>query len=241
LPPLGEQRRIAAILDQADAVRATRRQSLESIDDLTRALFLDIFGHPESPRPGAVVRPIGQVARIVTGHTPARNRPESYGGALEWIKSDNLGGVIATPADETLSAVGRQTARIAPAGSVLVTCIAGSPRSIGKTSMVDREAAFNQQINAIVPGPELRSRFILEQLRVAPGLVRAKSTGGMKGLVSKSAFESIEVLVPPTSEQEGFEEKMARVDGVRKVMTAEARRFDRLLLSLQSRAFAGGL
>ncbi len=46
LPPLPEQKRIAAILDAADALRAKRRASLAQLDTLLQATFLDMFGDP---------------------------------------------------------------------------------------------------------------------------------------------------------------------------------------------------
>lgn len=45
-PPVLEQRRIAAILDQAEALRAKRRQALAKLDTLTQSLFLEMFGDP---------------------------------------------------------------------------------------------------------------------------------------------------------------------------------------------------
>ncbi|MEO5800437.1 MAG: restriction endonuclease subunit S, partial [Gemmatimonadales bacterium] len=46
VPPVPEQRRIAAILDQADALRAKRRAAIAQLDTLTQAIFLEMFGDP---------------------------------------------------------------------------------------------------------------------------------------------------------------------------------------------------
>ena len=46
LPPIEEQRRIAAILDHADELRAKRRASFALLDSLTESIFLDMFGDP---------------------------------------------------------------------------------------------------------------------------------------------------------------------------------------------------
>ena len=48
LPPLAEQRRIAEVLDRAEALRAKRRAALAQLDSLTQSLFLDLFGDPVS-------------------------------------------------------------------------------------------------------------------------------------------------------------------------------------------------
>lgn len=48
LPPLDEQKRIAAILDKADAIRRKRQQAIQLADDFLRSVFLDMFGDPET-------------------------------------------------------------------------------------------------------------------------------------------------------------------------------------------------
>ena len=57
LPPLAEQKRIAGILDAADALRAKRREALAQLDTLLQSTFLDMFGDP-------VTNPMGWGRRL---------------------------------------------------------------------------------------------------------------------------------------------------------------------------------
>jgi type I restriction enzyme S subunit len=200
-----------------------------------------MFGDPLANMRGIPTASIGELAEVVTGNSPSRADADNFGDSIEWIKSDNLGGDVATSADEWLSEQGRRKARIAPTGSILVTCIAGSPTSIGKASLVDRDVAFNQQINAILPSPMVNAAFLLGQLKSAPELVRAKSTGGMKGLVNKSAFRSIEVLSPPLEAQQMFASLVGAVASQAAATQRALAADTRLFTSLQSRAFRGEL
>ena len=58
LPPLPEQRRIAEMLDRAEALRAKRRAALAQLDTLTQSIFLDMFGDPIANAKGFPVRPL---------------------------------------------------------------------------------------------------------------------------------------------------------------------------------------
>jgi len=241
LPPLDEQRRIAAILDQADAIRTKRRQTLAHLDDLTKSIFQARVGDPRTNRYGFRIARIGDVSMVVTGNSPSRLDSDNFGSQIEWIKSSNIGGHVASRAEECLSEKGMSHARMVNRGSVLVTCIAGSPESIGKCSIVDRDVAFNQQINAVVPGEEVLALFLLQQLKNFPGIVREKSTGGMKGLVNKSAFESIGILVPQIEVQESVVNRLSVVWSEQAAVQRALAADDELFASLQSRAFRGEL
>ncbi len=67
LPPLAEQKRIAAILDKADAIRRKRQQAIQLADDFLRAVFLDVFGDPVTNPKGWEVRPLGQISTFENG------------------------------------------------------------------------------------------------------------------------------------------------------------------------------
>ena len=241
LPPLDEQRRIAAILDKADALRQQRRRALGLLDGLTHAIFFKMFGDPITNSFGLATAKIGDICDVVTGNTPSRARAAFYGTAVEWIKSDNIRPPerFLSVAAELLSVEGRSVARLAPPGSTLVTCIAGSPNSIGNCAMSDREVAFNQQINALMPR-DLNPLFLYAQLRVGKRLVQDASTGGMKGLVSKSRLQDVTLLAPPRPLQDEFAERAQRALDLADQLRVTTEN-DTLFASLQHRAFSGQL
>jgi type I restriction enzyme S subunit len=242
LPPLDEQRRIAAILDQADMVRALRWEAIGRLDELAQSIFVDMFGDPVRNTRGLPVGRIGDFCRDTTGNTPSRAIKGNYGDAIEWIKSDNIttSGLYLTRAVEGLSHDGMKSARIVSPGSLLVTCIAGSPTTIGNVAIVDRTISFNQQINALTPR-DTDPIFLYWQLRVGKRLVQEKSTGGMKGLVSKSRLESVELLNPPLAAQQEFAARAAALQQVRQAGVEHLSQTDGLVASLQYRAFRGEL
>jgi type I restriction enzyme S subunit len=66
VPPLAEQRWIAAVLDRADLLRAKRRAALAHLDTLTQSIFLDLFGDPASNPKGWPLSEVGKIAEQVT-------------------------------------------------------------------------------------------------------------------------------------------------------------------------------
>ena len=79
LPPLAEQKRIAAILDAADALRAKRRETFTQLDALLQSIFLDLFGDPVTNPRGFDVEPLGSL--IAMGPQNGLYKPERYYGS----------------------------------------------------------------------------------------------------------------------------------------------------------------
>ena len=243
LLPLAEQKRIAGILDAADALRTKRREALVQLDTLLQSTFLDMFGDPVINPMKWDTSALGKVGEVITGNTPSRKCPEYYGEDIEWIKSDNINdpSFVLTEAEERLSVAGKAVARTCPRGSILVTCIAGSPSCIGNTAIADREVAFNQQINAFVPGERIALWFAFGMFWVGKRLVQSASTNSMKGMVSKSAFSAISIPIPSMSLQRRFAVIVESVEQQKARQRAHLAELDTLFASLQSRAFRGDL
>ncbi|CAH1560017.1 restriction endonuclease subunit S [Vibrio rotiferianus] len=78
LPPLDEQKRIAAILDKADAIRQKRKQAIDLADEFLRSAFLDMFGDPVMNPKGWDVKSLSEIARIQIGPFGTQLHKQDY-------------------------------------------------------------------------------------------------------------------------------------------------------------------
>ncbi|MDA9132203.1 restriction endonuclease subunit S [Alphaproteobacteria bacterium] len=243
LPPLNEQRRIAAMLNKADAIRGKWERALALADDFLISTFLKMFGDPALNPKGWEMAPIRDFGLVTTGNTPSRKISQYYGDAIEWIKSDNINTPHnnLTVAKEWLSEKGREVGRVAPTGSVLVTCIAGSFDCIGNAAISDREVAFNQQINAISPTHNLDTEYLYMHLLVGKKLIQNASTNSMKGMVSKGKFQDINLMKPPKKARIEYSRAFRSLVKCRDNMSRNHLLSDDMFASVSQRAFRGEL
>ncbi len=91
LPPLAEQKRIAAILDKADAIRRKREKAIALTDDLLRSVFLDMFGDPVTNPKGWEIKELREIAHIQIGPFGTQLHKEDYiTGGIPLINPKNI-------------------------------------------------------------------------------------------------------------------------------------------------------
>jgi type I restriction enzyme S subunit len=205
VPPIDEQRKIAAILDKVSDLIAKRRQQLDKLDEMVKARFVEMFGDPVENPMGWEKLALGKRCDIVTGNTPSRAEPENYGNFIEWIKSDNINtpAVLLTEAQEYLSETGFHKCRFVEAGSLLMTCIAGSINCISNVAVADRRVAFNQQINAIVPKQD-DVLYLYWLMLLSKPAIHSTINMSLKGILSKGQLSEMTFPFPPLELQNQF-------------------------------------
>ena len=226
LPPLDEQRKIAAVLDKVSDLIAKRRQQLDKLNELIKARFVEMFGDPvENPMSWDKIA-LGKRCDIVTGNTPSRAEPENYGNFIEWIKSDNINtpAVLLTEAQEYLSETGFHKCRFVEAGSLLMTCIAGSINCIGNVAVTDRRVAFNQQINAIVPKQD-DVLYLYWLMLLSKPAIHSTINMALKGILSKGQLSEMVFPFPPIKLQNQF---AAFVEQTEKTKTTISKSLEKL-------------
>jgi type I restriction enzyme S subunit len=243
LPPLAEQKRIAAIAQKADRLRRTRRYALLLSDTYVQSVFLEMFGDPITNSMGWDRARVGDLGNVQTGNTPSRTESDNYGNYIEWIKSDNIrdGNFYLERSKEMLSEKGLKSGRFVDFGSILVTCIAGSATSIGNVALTNRKVAFNQQINAVTPKKDVNSFFLYGLFLTCKPFVQRNTTLGMKRIITKSKFENLLLIKPPPPLQEKFAQIVQKFDRLRTQQQEADRQAEHLFQTLLYRAFRGEL
>ena len=205
VPDTALQPGIAERLDLLDTASKLCQKILERFDDIIKSRFMEMFGDPTTNPKRWDKLPLGERCKIVTGNTPPRTDAQNYGSFLEWIKSDNINtpGSYLTTAYEFLSEKGFECCRYVEAGSVLMTCIAGSIGCIGNVGVADRRVAFNQQINAIVPDED-ETMYIYWLMQLSKPFIQSTVNMALKGILSKSKLSALEFPFPPVDLQQAF-------------------------------------
>lgn len=189
LPSESIQNKIAKRLDKCVKIINNQKKALEKYDTLTKSRFIEMFGDPVQNPMGWGVRKLKETTDIITGNTPSRKDKENYGAFIEWIKTDNITDkTYVTTAAEYLSEKGEMLGRTVEAGSILMACIAGSLRSIGRVALTDRKVAFSQQINAIVP-KKYNSLFLYVLFQNTQSYAQSTVNMALKGILSKGKLE----------------------------------------------------
>ncbi len=213
-------------------------QQIAQFDQLVKSRFVEMFGDPIHGGSKWPKERLDTFTQVVTGNTPSRKKPEYYGEGIEWVKTDNIANSIVTQATECLTEAGRLKARVAPAGSILMACIAGSVKSIGKVGLLDREVAFNQQINAIIPGEAVNSRYLLVLLTLSKDYLCSSINMQLKGILNKSTLSAKEFPLPPLALQQEFAAFAAQVDKTRAIAQQQVDKLQTLYDSLAQEYFA---
>ncbi|MFX4223496.1 MAG: N-6 DNA methylase [Thalassobaculum sp.] len=223
LPPLEEQRRIAAILDKADAIRRKRAQALAHADTFLRSVFLEMFGdpiaNPKRMRTIALEDAVDPSRQITYGIVQAGPHVE---GGVPYVKSGDIKewSIAAQNLARTSPEIAASYRRSAIRSGDIVFSIRAS---VGAAAIAGPEldgANLTQGTARIACNADVvGTLFMFEQIRTAgfQARVDAKLKGATFREITLGALRSVEVIVPPIDLQLAFEELCRKVNREREL------------------------
>lgn len=251
LPPLPEQKRIAKILDAADALRAKRRESLAQLDALLQSTFLEMFGDPVENPKGWAVKSLGEIAARKPNNGIFRKNPayldnSQSGLPVVWVGELFRGNEIHVSSSRRLDVGEKDREKYGLEFGDILFCrsslkldgIAFNNVYLGKT----REALFECHLIRLSPNQELvNPRFLNMLLRTSPlrAALKSKAKTATMTTIDQKALMSVQVTVPPIDTQKQFSKILDSAEAHRSRLHSQVEELICLSNSLQARAFNG--
>jgi type I restriction enzyme, S subunit len=245
LPPLPEQRRITAILREADEIRKLRRRANEKTQEIVSALFYDMFGDPATNTKGWRMEKLGDLIAFAT--SGPRNWAMYYTPqGAKFIRVQNLtnhklnfGNMVFITPPNTLEA---KRSKVVP-NDVLFS-ITGVVGLVAIVPEGINDAYVSQHVAIVRLKPDVDPHFIVAFLAHKAGgqaQISLQQYGQTKPGFGLSDIRSINVFVPPYSLQKQFTEKLADINMLGSTLDKSYSGLDTLHQSLLARAFTGEL
>lgn len=255
IPPVSTQRRLAARL-QAQmteveiARRAAKAQSDES-EALLAAIYREAFMRVlpvavpptfDEPPAGWRWRKLTDVARLESGHTPSRSRPDWWGGDVSWISLTEIRAldgqwVESTKLRTNAAGIANSAARILPRGTVCYSRTA----SVGFVAIMAKPMATSQDFANWVCGDALDPEFLMHALIRARKELRDLATGATHKTIYMPTLESFHVCAPDIDAQRrivrGLKQQLGEASALRTALDTRQAELSRLPQRLLAQAF----
>ena len=218
LPPLHEQRAIAAILDSIDEAIERTEEVIAATEHLRDALLHDLLtrGLPGRHTEYKQVRGLGtipaswdvvrlrDVGRWLSGGTPSKKNPDFWSGSIPWVSPKDMKSRGIDDTRDHISHEGaEQGSRVVPAATILMVVRGMILAHSFPLAVTTRDVAFNQDIRALICAEGVHPAFMLSSLEhQRPSLMQlpTPSTHGTMRIVMEELLELLASL-PPFEEQ----------------------------------------
>jgi len=246
LPPLPEQKRIAAILDKADAIRRKRQQAIQLADDFLRAVFLDMFGDPVTNPKGF---PIGTIRDLVAtaDYGSSAKASETY-GEYPILRMGNITyqGRIDLDDLKYINLEEKEKSKYLVEKGDLLFNRTNSKELVGKTAVYDMDdpVAIAGYLIRVRPNEMGDSHYISGYLNSAHGKATlrsiCKSIVGMAN-INAQEMQNIPIMLPSIELQRKYQELVVVTRCKLQAFDVALKLAEQAFSSLSYKAFSGQL
>jgi len=250
LPPIAEQRRIVARIEELAAkieeARGLRESAIEKATLLTKASLDDIFSKSlDSPEWSLInLNSVTEIARGKFTHRP-RNDPRFYGGEIPFIQIGDISGSnrYIQNHTQTLNDEGLKVSRLFPIGTVVIA-ITGA--TVGATGILTFELAFPDSIVGIIPQEELViPEFIYWSLEFFKQIALDEAKQTTQPNINLKILNKLKIPLPSIEVQKEIvsylDDVRLKVDQITQLRENALKEFDALLPAILDKAFKGEL
>jgi type I restriction enzyme S subunit len=249
LPPLPEQKRIAEVLDKADALREKRRLALQKLDTLLQSIFLEMFGDPVKNPKGWERKEIGKLNLFIADGNYSSKYPkasEFVSSGVPFIRANNLrdGTVIGTDLRFISETKHKELKKGHLKEKDLLITTRGEIGTVALVPANFEDANINAQIVLFrCLDEQVNPAYLLcaFQNKKTKKMLEGYQTGTALKQLPVGRLEKFPILVPQSDLQKKFASIFFALQKQKKSLRNSEILFENLFQSLQQRAFKGEL
>ena len=250
IPPLPEQHRIVAILDEAFEAIATAKANAEKNLQNARAVFESYLESVFAERgPGWVEKRLDQICTFSSGGTPSKNNSNYWNGNIPWISGRDMKSTRLSDSYLSISksAVDESSTRMAAAGTLLILVRGMGLAHGAQIAELTVPCAFNQDIRGIHADSSLIPRYLLFALRDGINSSATVLSNAAHGTLKIDSSELHSVIIPiPSLDRQlkivkTIDQLSAQTQTLTQIYQRKLIAVDELKKSLLHQAFSGAL
>ena len=230
------------ILDKAKSIFLHRQKSIDTIDNLIRAIFLDMFGDvSENPKKWKTST-LDSIAKISSGGTPSRTNKKNFEGDIFWVKTGEVKGERIYSTKEKITELGLKNSNclIFPPKTILVAMY-GQGKTRGQVGILEVSAATNQACATISVNQGVNADYLYYFLRNSYTNLRNLGRGGNQLNLNLSILKEFKVFLPDLNKQNQFSSIVLKAEVIRDSIILNLNQHESFFQSLIIQAFNGVL
>lgn len=249
LPPLPEQKRIAAILDKADSIRRKRQEAVRLTEDLQRSVFLNMFGDPVTNPKGWKHARLEDVADIVSGVTKGRKLEGKQTVVVPYLRVANVqDGYLDLGEIKEIEVLPSDVEKYRLLNGDILLTEGGDPDKLGRGTVwranidecIHQNHIFRVRIKSGNLLPDFLSTLIGSERGKRYFLRAAKQTTGIAS-INSTQLKNFPVLIPSFELQQQFAQCIVSTQSLNNRLSETEATTGTLFISLLHRAFKGEL
>lgn len=237
VPPLDEQRKIAAVLDKVSDLIAKRRQQLDKLDELVKSRFIDMFGDPVHNSKNLPIVKLGELGELNRGrsrHRP-RNAPLLLNGPYPLIQTGEVAnaGLFITEYKNTYSELGLRQSKMWKAGTLCITIAA----NIAQTAILTFDACFPDSVVGFTPKCNVNAIYLHYWFGFFQKILEEQAPQVAQKNINLKILSTLDVMLPSCEHQGWFAAFVERTEKSKLAIQKSCKKLEMLKKSLMQQYF----
>ena len=232
-----KQQEIIRILDKISDIGCKRRFELQSLDDLIKARFVELFGDAIHNDKGWETDTVEKLCKeIYGGGTPSKSHPEYYeDGDIPWVSSKDMKTDVLTDSQIKINQLGvdNSTAHMVPINSVIMVIRSGILKHTLPVAINAVPITVNQDLKVFIPNERVLTRFLSVQFKMHEKDILSGVRAVTADNIEFNSLKQRELIVPPIELQQEYVTFLEQIDkskvAVQKALDETQLLFDSLM------------